>query len=153
MGSSHDPARATVAENSLTWGMVADALGGTASLRGTLEARDGRNVVAGDILNPWNALRSDDEAVGFIVAVAEGIGPVFEVQQSSWSRGSKIHIATESSARSTDLPDVVPNPNPHPHHSEVLELLLMRFNASQNELRGSFIARSDPVLNKKHPIV
>jgi len=96
IGSSHDPARVAVAENSLTLGMLADALGGERSLREAAEAKEGRNAVAGDILSPWKALSSADEALCFIVA---RFGRDWLVVVRSIVDASKIHMETKTAER------------------------------------------------------
>src|SRR5690349_21002796 len=72
LGSSHDPARIAVAENSLTcWGAVAVAVGAVGR-RAVAEGRETRSGVAGVILSDWKALTSADEVVGLMAVELAG---------------------------------------------------------------------------------
>lgn len=66
-GSSHEPATGAVAEKARTLESIGDGLAVVKIEVGTGLTR-GRKGVAGDILRPWNARRSCDEALCFIVA-------------------------------------------------------------------------------------
>ena len=74
LGSSHDPARIAVAENSLAcWGVAADAVG-TEGRRTVAEGREARSGVAGVILSAWKAPRSAGGAVGLMAVELAGLG-------------------------------------------------------------------------------
>lgn len=74
LGSSHDPARVAVAENSLAcWGAEEDAVGADGRRR-VVEGSAARRGVAGDILRDWKAPRSADEVVGLMAVELAAMG-------------------------------------------------------------------------------
>ena len=74
MGSSHDPARIDVAENSLTCWVVAVGAVDAVGRRTVAEGREARKGVAGDILSAWKAPSSADEVVGLMAVELAGLG-------------------------------------------------------------------------------
>jgi hypothetical protein len=113
LGSSHDPARIAVAENSLTcWGVVADVFGAVGR-RTVTDGRETRRGVAGDILSDWKALTSADEVVGLMAVELAGLGgldgsgrvafnrrkktPAHSVPNSFWAAPEKLRSAKSKS--------------------------------------------------------
>ena len=78
LGSSHDPARIAVAENSLTCWVVAVGALDAVGRRTVAEGREARRGLAGDILSAWKAPSSADEVVGLIVVELAGLGGLEE---------------------------------------------------------------------------